>query len=186
MIFLVDIDSVLNNLSVTWEQAHNNDNPCGTKIDLCNITKWDLSDTCGCGKDVYKYLKRRDIFIDAPVLDFAVEGLRILHDLYKVKLVTASDNPEAIIGKYIWLEKHFPFISTKDVIFSFDKSLIYGDVIIDDNIANLYHPHVKYRLLFTQPWNKVITEDEQRRLNQYPSSVERVDNWTQIINLVTR
>lgn len=78
---------------------------------------------------------------------------KIVEDGHNVKIATAS-SPHSFYEKVTkCLLKHFDFIPSKDVICINDKSLLRGDVLIDD-----YHENLRkfqgVRILKNAPYNK--------------------------------
>jgi len=45
--------------------------------------------------------------------------------------------PNSLKEKHIWLEKNFPYILWKNMILCGDKSILKGDILIDDHLKNL-------------------------------------------------
>lgn len=55
-----------------------------------------------------------------------------------------------------WLKRNFD-ATNYDLIYATDKSLVYGDVFVDDKISNIEQWQARWKdkkgFLFTQPWN---------------------------------
>ncbi len=68
----------------------------------------------------------------------AVESVNILQRLPTVDtyILTAPStrNPHSYSEKRVWVEKHFNYEFTKKLIICSNKSLLKGDILIDDNI----------------------------------------------------
>ncbi len=179
---LLDLDSCLNNLMVSWNKYHLQDcDLCDYTIDISNSPVWDIASVTKCGNNIFRYLDLVEVYEEAPVELHAVEAVETILSLgWNVKIVTACENEAAITGKYRWLKKHFPMLKpAKDVITSYDKSLIRGSVIIDDKPDNLL-TSVPNRILFDRPWNKNISDDMLEQLNNI--GYVRLFNWKQIID----
>ena len=50
-------------------------------------------------------------------------------------------NPFCYAEKRVWIEKYFGLAFTKQLIISYDKSLLKGDVLIDDNSSGNGQEH---------------------------------------------
>ena len=60
----------------------------------------------------------RDFFRKAPIMSGSIEGLNYLNNKYKVLVVSsATEFPDSLIEKQEWLNKFYPFISWKQIIF---------------------------------------------------------------------
>lgn len=89
-------------------------------------------------KAVLEYPHQPDFFKDLPVIANSREVVKKLHDRYDVYIASAAmEFPHSLDHKVAWLDKHFPFITWKKRIFCGDKSVLKGDVLIDDHDFNL-------------------------------------------------
>lgn len=77
-----------------------------------------------------------------------------------------------VFEKYQWIEEYFGKEAVDRIILTRDKTLIYGDLLIDDKqeITGLKTPFWEH-ILFDRPYNRNVTE--KRRLNW--------QNWQTII-----
>ncbi len=68
----------------------------------------------------------------------AVEAFSVLCDHYDVYLLSTApwSNTHSLSEKRIWAEKHLGDKAFKRLILSHNKSLLRGDYLIDDRIAN--------------------------------------------------
>lgn len=187
MIFLIDIDSVLNQLSKSWSDLHHKEcKVCQDYVDLSTANVWDVSTIVECRTDIYKLLRITEVYTNAAVVNNAIEGTKLIMDKgHTVYTVTSCEGIEAIAAKMSWIETHFPHIPAKNFIPLHDKYLLHGDVLIDDRIENHFHPHVRYRWLYNQPWNRTITEQQQNKLSQFNSPLVIVNDWGDIMDRVT-
>lgn len=78
--------------------------------------------------------------------------------------------------KYQWIEKHFGASYIDRIILTRDKTLIRGDILIDDKpeITGIENPSWEH-ILYDRPFNRRI--DHKRRLNW--------QNWQAILDLNT-
>ncbi|HAA10664.1 MAG TPA: 5'(3')-deoxyribonucleotidase [Cytophagales bacterium] len=115
-------------------------------------------------------LHRKGFFEDLPVYPNAVPVMRELNEKYEVFIVSAAmEFPNSLQDKYNWLGVHFPFLTWHQIALTGSKSLVHGDIMIDDRTKNL-DPFPGKGYLYTAHHNLGITE--------YP----RVNNWEEIGN----
>lgn len=87
---------------------------------------------------VIAYPHTKGFFQDLPVIENSIEVISELNDKYEVYIASAAMEFEySLPEKFIWLDKYFPFIHWKRRIFCGDKSVLKGDVLIDDHDFNL-------------------------------------------------
>jgi 5'(3')-deoxyribonucleotidase len=117
---------------------------------------------------LYDYMSSEDFF---EVLDVMPDAQRVLAPLqarYDVFIATAAmEVPTSFNAKFKWLAKHFPFIPPSRIVFCGDKSILYGDYLIDDNPRQLR----LFRgegILFSAPANAGIV------------GFRRVDSWADV------
>ena len=158
---LVDVDGPVANLPEAWLMRYNQDyNDCLTvdQIDSWDMVRYVKSE---CGSAIYSYL-------DSHIYDFvkpvkgALEGVQELRKAgHRVIFVTSS--PEGTgDAKYAWLKRH-GFLDARgaygdgrvsdDYIEAHDKSLIRGDVLIDDREENVQN-FPGNTILFDAPHNR--------------------------------
>ncbi len=117
---------------------------------------------------IREFLFERGFFADLPVMEGSQEVLRELMEHYEVYITTAAmEFRSSFEDKYDWLQRHFPFIHWKQIVFCGDKSVINADYMIDDHPNNLE----KFKgegLLFTASHNIHIDK------------FWRVNNWEEV------
>lgn len=136
------------------------------------------------GTDAYKqefyndYLQNNSFlwepgfFLDIPVNEDAIEVVKRLSEKYEIFIVSAATEfPNSLKEKLTWMEKYFPFITWKHIVFCGHKHMIQADYLIDDHEKNL-HTFTGTPLLFTAPHNLHI------------SDFKRVNNWKEIEKLL--
>jgi hypothetical protein len=106
-------------------------------------------------------------FRNLPVMDFAKEGVAQLLALSYLKVYIgskiSSQNSLSATEKLEWLREHFPALAQRAALV-YDKSLLHGDYLIDDNR--------KWKQKFS---GKFI----------YFDSATPEQNWTEIVNFFT-
>jgi 5'-nucleotidase len=119
-------------------------------------------------KIVHQYPHQEDFFKDLPVIENSREMVEELHNRFEVYIASAAmEFPYSLHHKYEWLDKNFPFIHWKRRIFCGDKSVLKGDVLIDDHDFNL-SVFSGRAIMFSSPHN----------LND--TRYERMDNWLDV------
>jgi len=120
-------------------------------------------------KKLYKLIHEPGFFTDIPLVTGAQEAVRRLSEKYEIFVATAAmEFPHSFREKYDWLQQYFDFIPWSNIVFCGDKSILYGDYLIDDMPRNLKTFKGK-GLLFNAPHNLKETD------------YERVMNWEEIL-----
>lgn len=100
-----------------------------------------------------KHVNSKGFFSNAPLMENAAPALQALNEKYDVFIVSAAmEFPGSLVEKYEWLAAHFPFITWQQIVFCGSKSVVQGDIMIDDHFKNLDN-FKGQTLLFTQPHN---------------------------------
>ena len=121
-----------------------------------------------------KWVNTPGFFRSAPVMPGSQTALKLLDDMYEVIVVSlATEFPDSLTDKQLWLHEHYPFISWKQIVFCGSKALINADIMIDDHLKNLDNFSGE-TILFTQPHN----------MNMIDSPHKRVDSWSEIEKLL--
>lgn len=158
MRILVDIDGVCLDLCSAVLDVYNQEWKDNLKYE--DITKYDISlfVNPACGKSLYGYFERDNIYDKVNIIKGALDGvIRLRAWGHEVVFVTSGIFPakvRALQKRAFLLDMKSDYHYAKDVIVAHDKSMIRGDLLIDDKPENL-RGHVG--LLFDQPWNKEST-----------------------------
>lgn len=152
-VILVDVDDVTADLMGAWLMLYNkkyNDN-----LKRSEITDWDISLFVKpeCGKKIYEWVENPEIYdIIKPVKNalFSVNKLRENNN--RVVFVTAS-TIGAAGRKFKWLNDNGFNVPLADYIEVLDKSLIRGDILLDDGKHNC-ESTTATPYIFTQAWNR--------------------------------
>jgi 5'-nucleotidase len=113
---------------------------------------------------------------DIPVMPDAQEVLRDLANRFQIFIATtAMDHPNSLFDRYVWLQKHFPFLTDRSYVFCGSKSILRADYLIDDNPKNLamfagkgilfdaHHNVNEHRFLRVHSWQDVRKYFESER-----------------------
>jgi 5'-nucleotidase len=161
----IDLDDVLNCLVDKWISDYNityNDN-----LEKENIKSWDINKYVKpeCGDNIYKLLNRPNFFLNLDVKLYAQEVTKWLSEHYDLFIVTAYDY-RSCKDKAQWLEKYFPHVPIKNLIFCNHKGLLKLDYIIDDGVHNILDfsktNSYKRAIIFDAPWNRYLGKKYRR------------------------
>jgi 5'(3')-deoxyribonucleotidase len=118
------------------------------------------------------FLWEPGFFENIPVNEDAVRVVQKLQEQYEIFIVSAATEfPNSLKEKLHWMEKHFPFITWRHIVFCGHKHMIQADYLIDDHEKNL-HTFTGTPLLFTAPHNLHIHD------------FKRVNNWLEVEKLL--
>ncbi len=166
---IVDMDGVI--ADVYSQFLHMEEKEFGTRQPLENLVgKKEHEAFPNC----HKYVTSDGFFSTAPLIEGAVEALQILNENYQLFIVSAAmEFPKSLPEKYQWLQQHLPFLSWHQFVFCGSKTVVQGDIMVDDHFKNLDY-FTGQRLLFTQPHN--TGQDERGHT--------RVGTWKEILAIL--
>lgn len=174
---LVDMDDVLENLVECWVNELNK--KCGSSLREEDITDWRIA-------KFFPQLTKDDLFSPLNTTEFwekispmqnAQEVLkRLIDDGHTIRIVTAS-HYATVPAKIKRLLEMYPYLKWEDVIVASDKSLVNGDIMIDDGTHNLETTSCDLLILFDRPHN--------RSYNDLAAGMVRVETWDEIYEVVS-
>lgn len=158
MIFCIDIDNTITNMNHIWLKYINH--YYNTNYTYTDITHWDFFNILQAqNMDVFKFLEWKGFWLSTTIYPNAVKALETFaRNGHKVRLVTASDpfNP-VLQDKLSHTLKHFNplLINKNNIVIAQDKSIVEGDVLIDDNLDICCERAERRKLTYKihQPWN---------------------------------
>ena len=116
---------------------------------------------------VYRWVSTPGFFRTIPVMIDSQRVLRLLNSEYEIIVASmATEFPESLTDKQMWLMDHFPFISWKQSVFCGNKSLIRADIMIDDHFKNLDNFDGE-TIMFLQPHNITSTDHRHRTVRSW-------------------
>ena len=168
---LVDMDDCINGFTNHLIKTYNK--RMGTNIKMSDIKQWDLEQYIGqYGMSIFR---EEGFFEEIPEKKSATKTLKklIMSADYDVYIITACGSNQELEEKYRWFDKYLPEFNKDRIIKCKEKEIIHGDVLIDDNIANLdkCSPYMRC-IIFDMPAN--------RDCNSYP----RVKSLEEVIPLL--
>lgn len=133
---LIDMDSVIVNLTGKWLARYNAD--YGDQLTSADLHTWDTEKIVKpeCGIRIFDYLHEPGFYADLLPLPGALETLERLNRRFDLAIVTSSPQ-QAFADKDRWVEQHLPFIGRERIIYAHQKHRICGDVLFDDAPHNL-------------------------------------------------
>ncbi|GFN32494.1 putative 5'(3')-deoxyribonucleotidase [Paenibacillus curdlanolyticus] len=164
----MDMDNVIANLTDPWLESYNNTYNDHLKVSDITMWDWHVITKPEAQEKIYKLLTP-ELFESLPVIEGSQEVLEKLVKDYEVFIATAAGEASIIPAKAKWLKKHFPFINKDKIVYAIDKSICYGDYLIDDKPENL--------LTFR---GKGLLFDAEHNQNEH--RFERFKNWNEIAN----
>lgn len=176
MVICLDIDNVLNNLTEEAIKLYNYRN--NKNIQMSDITTYNFFD-CLSRNDaeaIVSLFNEEELWDSLKPLYGSQDGVKQLikqgHNIY---LVTATDVCN-FAWKVKWIEQHFPFISSNNIIRIMDKSLLRCDVLVDDSLDNLIGCFCD-RICLDYIWNRNDAKD-------FVYDIRRATNWSDVINII--
>lgn len=174
---LVDMDEVITNVDFVAKV----EKYLGLKLDLSGQVGYYLQDLLGDQKDAFfEQFRKENIYENSVLAPGCYDVLKRLQEHYHVYICTdyiwremlssAGDN---LRNKFNFLYEKLDFLDPKQYIFTADKSIVHGDIRIDDKVSNLMG--AKKKLLFTAYHNKTLTDEELQQ-----QGIVRVNNWEDI------
>ena len=146
----------------------------GTNVAPEEIDCWDLTSKFpGLTEDeVFAPAFYEDFWETVKPIDGAVEGVKkLMDDGHEVYIVTAS-HPETIALKTrCVLKRYFPFVKTRQIVVTSNKSIIRGDILIDDAAQN-FEGWPNLGIILDAPHN--------RSFDEAAHGIVRAKDWKEI------
>lgn len=129
-------------------------------------------------EQIFVPVQQKGFYLNLKPEPFALETLNTLlnegHHLYIASNICGV--PHSAEEKIQWLKKYFPFIPEKNIIFTYQKSLLKLDVLVDDWEENLKYGSYK-GFLYSQPWNDFVSPDDIDKVKNFKDFKEKFDIW---------
>lgn len=149
---LFDMDDVLADFVGEIIRRFNIKTSQNRSVEEC--TSWYMENIFG--QEIMNIIREDGLFEELNVKNDAVEVMQrlIKGGKYDIFIVTAS-TPEAYKEKMNWLKKFMPFFPQHRVIPCCEKSAIWGDLLIDDRLKNLYdYEKIGDCIVYDMPHNR--------------------------------
>ena len=178
-IILVDMDGVLSDFEGRFLEEWKKKFPHHPHVPLEERETFYLEENYpgGLEKDIKSIFSAPGFFENLDAIPGGKEAITKMQSLgHEVIICTSpiSNYENCVLEKYHWVEKNLGYEWTKKMIVTKDKTLVYGDILIDDRPEHvgLKKPVWKH-VLFEAPYNKNVP-DKQRIT---------WDNWEKILDL---
>ena len=176
LVVLIDLDDVMCEFVdglCRWLHSKHNTNVLATDIKGWNLKQYfpTLSED-----DIWEPTHTREFWDTVNVKEGAVKYIKaLIDDGHQVYICTATDY-RAIKPKFdLVIKKYFPYITWSQIIVTKNKSMINGDVLIDDGIHNLESTKFK-KILMSAPHNEYY--------NAEINGMTRVRTWKEAYDAV--
>lgn len=186
IIILVDMDGVLAELEGYFLQQFRTKWPDKPFVPIKDRRTFLLNDEdIYSQEDVYEILDAPRFFLDLPPIEGAVEALKEMANMDGISVFICT-TPWlktyrcSTVEKYEWVEKHMGGEWLRRMILTVDKTIIKGDILIDDNhfITGIEKKPTWEHVLFSAGHNRHVTLEGQRRIDGWQSR----KTWIGIIN----
>ena len=140
-VLLLDMDGIIADFNLYSIQTYNRLFP-NAKLDEKNVNNYigdhEVIHPSIDPKALRRPYKDPGAFINLPVMIGSQAAIEELEELFDIYVVTTQyyGNPTCVHEKHVWLQRHFPSIADKG-IFTKHKSMVKGDILVDDRPANL-------------------------------------------------
>lgn len=176
MRILIDMDDTLEHLSDAWVALLNK--KYGFDVKREDIDNWDIASFFpGLDrKQVFEPLHTDDFWQTVEPFEDASDVLQqMIEDGHDIYIVTSS-HYQGLKGKLEnALFRFYPFISRKNVIVTYNKQMIRGDVLIDDGVHNLIGGDY-YKILMDAPYNRAFDAENNGMI--------RVKDWKEVYEAI--
>lgn len=175
---IIDCDDVLLDLNGRVLQVFNEEN--GTDYTEDIFTSFDIY-KCLPFELAEKYTAlwlREDIWRSLSPVYHAQWGMKKLIDDGFEVFVATSTHYSNFAWKIELLRTYFPFIDSSRIICIGDKSLLHGDIMIDDCTANLISNLYCHRICLEKSWNQNVHDEVY--------GIHRCKTWDEIIDTIQK
>ena len=171
----IDFDGVMNDMIVTWVEWLNRDHK-GYNVSPQDIVDWEMSKQYPAltREELYAPLNSPEFWDEVHIKPEAPEVIeRLLAAGHEIYVVTSSQYNILSFKFDKCLFAHFPYLTKKNVIITYNKSLINVDLLLDDGVHN-FKDFSGIKVVFDAPYNQKFEADY------------RVASWKEFYLLITQ
>ena len=134
---LLDCDDVITNFLEHLLEKWNAQVSDEKKIEIDDIKTWDLGQYAD--PSIFEIFRSEGFFEELRAKEYSISSIKQLieSERYDIYVVTACGTPLEFAEKLRWFKRYIPEFNTNRIISIKEKSMIRGDIIVDDNVANL-------------------------------------------------
>lgn len=142
---LVDMDGIVADLATPWFEIYNKRHPDDI-LTTENQRTWDFGKSAKYKGDIYSILKTEGLYRELKPIEGSQDAIKAIQAIkaadgsaaYEVFFLTASITaPDILADKSWWVRHHFPNVPIKNFFTGYKKSMVKGDVFIDDSPRNM-------------------------------------------------
>lgn len=176
-IILIDMDGVLADFESAFLERFRAKFPQHTYIPINKRVEFHIHKDYPkeLQEDVLSIYTSAGFFQNLPAIDGAVSAVKEIEKKgHYVYFCTTSINQyvNCVLEKYKWIEQKFGYEWTKKIILTKDKTLVYGDILIDDKPEHTGSKAPSWaHHLYDAPYNRHV--DDKPRLTW--------KNWEQVL-----
>ena len=177
MRILIDLDDVLHHLSDAWSEYLNKKYNRHVKMEEITSWEWEPFYPGLTREEIFEPLGNEDFWKTVKPFEGAAEVLQKLIDSGNEIYVVTASSYKGLRGKLDnTLFRYFPMIDYRHVIVAYNKQLIDGDILIDDNSENLEGGNY-VKILMTAPYNKAYDAEANGMI--------RVNDWDEVYEAIS-
>jgi 5'-nucleotidase len=181
MRLLIDQDEVLAQFTTRILEWWNEDHDTDFKVE--DIKHYWLEKTLGPRSAYFIKSCMRDprFFADLEPIDGAISGMEELNAMGH-ELIIASKVPLnagiGFYGKVEWIRKYLPWFDLSNFVGIQNKTLLGGDVLLDDSPSNvkLFSDAGRRAVIFDRPWNRDLPGLRARSWFEFVRMVESAES----------
>lgn len=170
---LVDLDDTVWDLCSAWINCLNK--RFNRNVKLSDVTEWDITKVYpGLSKnEIYSPLYEENLWKSIKIRKDALEILpKLIDDGHEIFFVTATDYRN-IKFKIDLIKQHFPYVPISNLIITYRKDMVKGDLLIDDGPHN-FNGHFG----FLMSANHNLNEDVSKL------GIVRVNDWYELYKIL--
>ena len=176
MTILVDLDDTITDLLTPWLDELNSRHRLSVTRE--DVKEWDMKKAFPSltYEEIYEPLRDKELWKRVRPLPGAREYLeKLILRGHKLYIVTTTHYTTLKMKLEECFFRYFPFIGYDRVVITSDKSIIRGNILIDDNPENLTSG-VHWGILMDAPYNRSFDEKKY--------GVLRVRSWKEIYDAI--
>ncbi len=171
IIILIDMDGVITDFNGTLTEKFHERFPQRPLVDLEKVTTTDLEDSYPLEdkqrlKDIYQ---SRGFFRELRSMPGALEALEELRRKVELFICTAPLTlyENCVLEKYQWVEENLGKEWVKRIILTKEKTLVHGDILIDDRVFTGIRVPSWEHVVYDQPSNRQFTDKRRLTWDNY-------------------